>query len=132
MPKYLAGTTYFHLVAPVVLRLAFTEGSVNKPAKISYLELPCRTLFPEFFGAFSGLPANFFSFTFQSHPGNQEKKLPLSMHGNGPRALLIAADRLQGNTQKRCHLFLGLFQLVTEIFEFLTVHNNPVINCKNT
>ena len=32
------------------------------------------------------------------------------MHGNGPRALLIAADRLQGNTQKRCHLFLGLFQ----------------------
>ncbi len=51
------------------------------------------------------------------------------MHGYEPRALLIAADRLQGNTQKRCHLFLSLFQLVTEIFEFLTVHGNPVINC---
>jgi hypothetical protein len=127
MPKNLTGATYFHLFAPVFLWLAFTDGSINKPAQVPYLKLPGRTFFSEFFRAFSRLPAGQFSFIFQRHPGDQEKKLPLNMHGYGARTLLITADGLQGNTQKRCHLFLGLFQLITEMSEFLTVHGNPMI-----
>jgi hypothetical protein len=68
MPEYLTGTTYFHLVAPVFLWLALTDGSINKPAKVPDLKLPGRTFFPEFFRAFSGLPKYLFSFIFQSNP----------------------------------------------------------------
>ena len=50
------------------------------------------------------------------------------MHGNGTGTLLVATDRFQGNTQKRGHLFLCLLQPATKIFEFLTIHANPVIN----
>jgi hypothetical protein len=86
--------TDIHLFTPISLSFAFADGSINKPTKVPDLKLPCRTVFPEFFGAFRGLPAYFFSFIFQSLPGDQEKELPLNMHGYGPRALLITADRL--------------------------------------
>ncbi len=43
--KYLTGAANFHLVFPVFVNLTFANRTIDKPAKVSALKFPGRTLF---------------------------------------------------------------------------------------
>ena len=92
--KYFTRTANLHLLFPVLAYRALTNGSVDKPAEISGLKFPGRTLFPLVARTFFYNPARLFEFIVFPHPGDQEKHLPLHIGRHRPPALFVAANSL--------------------------------------
>ena len=65
--KHFAGSANLHLVLPAGLDLAFTDGTVYKPAEIPGPELPGRALLALLGGAFLDYPAGLAVFTALIH-----------------------------------------------------------------
>jgi hypothetical protein len=120
--KYFTSPANLHLLFPVLAYRALTNGSVDKPADISGLKFPGRTLFPLVARTFFYNPARLFEFIVLPHPGNQEKPLPLHVGRHRSPALFVAVDRLNGGSEQLGHLPLGLVQCLSVMDEFFTVH----------
>jgi hypothetical protein len=120
--KYFTRSTNLHLLFPVLAYRALTNGSVDKPAEISGLKFPSRTLFPLVARTFFYNPARLFEFIVLPYHGGQEKHLPLRRRRNRPPALFVAVDSLNGGSQQLGHLPLGLVQCLSVMDEFFTVH----------
>lgn len=54
--------------------------------------------------------------------GEEENELSFYMDRDCPPALLVAADRLEGDAKEIGNLFLSLVQFSADVEEFLTVH----------
>jgi len=120
--KYFTRPANLHLFFPVLAHRALTNGSVDKPAEISGLKFPGRTLFPLVTRTFFYNPAGLFEFIVLPYHGDQEKHLPLRRRRNRPPALFVALNRLNGGSQQLAHLPLGLVQCISVMEEFFTVH----------
>ena len=120
--KYFTSPANLHLLFPVLAYRALTNGSVDKPAEISGLKFPGRTLFPLVARTFFYNPARLFEFIVLPHPGDQEKHLPLHVGRHRSPALFVAVDSLNGDSEQLGHLPLGLVQCLSVMDEFFTVH----------
>ena len=120
--KYFTRPANLHLLFPVLAYRALTNGSVDKPAEISGLKFPGRTLFPSVARTFFYNPARLFEFIVLPHPGDQEKHLPLHVGRHRSPALFVAVDSLNGGSEQLGHLPLGLVQCLSVMDEFFTVH----------
>ena len=120
--KYFARPANLHLFFPVLAYRALTNGSVDKPAEISGLKFPDRTLFPSVARTFFYYPARLFEFIVLPHHGDQEKHLPLHIGRHRSPALFVAVDSLNGGSEQLGHLPLGLVQCLSVMDEFFTVH----------
>jgi len=120
--KYFTSPANLHLLFPVLAYSALTNGSVDKPAEISGLKFPGRTLFPSVARTFFYNPARLFEFIVFPHPGDQEKHLPLHVGRHRSPALFVAVDSLNGGSEQLGHLPLGLVQCLSVMDEFFTVH----------
>ena len=120
--KYFTRTANLHLLFPVLAYRALTNGSVDKPAEISGLKFPGRTLFPLVARTFFYNPARLFEFIVLPHPGDQEKHLPLRRRRNGPPPLFITVNRLNRGSEQLGHLFLCLVQFLADEDELFVVH----------
>ena len=109
--KYLTGAANFHFVIPIFVNAAFANRTIDKPAKVSTLKFPGRTLFFLFGSTVFYSPAWFAAFAAVIDAGYQKIHLALDRRWYGAPALLIAVDCFQGGSQKLCHLFLGFFQV---------------------
>ena len=120
--KYFTRPANHHLLIPTLLYNSFTDGSVYKPAKISGLELPGRTLFLLVGGTLLYHPARFAAFTIFSQPGEKEKHLSFHRGRHWSPCLFVAVDSLYRGSEQLRHLLLGLVQFFTEMDELFTVH----------
>ncbi len=120
--KYFTSPANLHLLFPVLAYRALTNGSVDKPAEISGLKFPGRTLFPSVARTFFYNPARLFEFIVLPHPGDQEKHLPLHVGRHRSPALFVALNRLKGGSEQYGHLLLCLVQFLAEVDELFAVH----------
>jgi len=120
--KNFARPTDLHLGFPVFLNRAFTNCSVYKPAKLSSLKLPCRTVCFLVRRTFFYSPTRLSAFPVLRYPGDQKKHLPLRRRRNRPPSLFIALNRLKRGSEQLGHLPLGLVQCFSVMDEFFTVH----------
>ena len=120
--KYFTRTANLHLLYPVLAYRALTNGSVYKPAEISSLKFPGRTLSPLVARTFFNNPARLFEFVVLPPPGDQEKHLPLHMGRHGSPALFVALDCLNGGSEQLGYLPLGLVHCIAVMDEFFTIH----------
>jgi len=120
--KYFTRLANLHLLLPTLLHHTFTDCSVYKPAKISGLELPGRTLLPLVRGTFFGHPARFAAFTIRIHPGDKEIHLPFHRGRYWSPCLFVAVNSLYRGAEQLSHLLLGLVQFFAEMDELFAVH----------
>ena len=90
--KHLTGATYLHLFFPVFLYRSFTNGSVNKPAKIAGRKFPGRAALLLFRRTLFDHPASLCALVFSRRPGYQKINLTLDMHRHRSPALLITVN----------------------------------------
>ena len=103
---------------------AFTNGAVNKPAKLSSTKLPGRTLFLELRGTFLNNPAGFYGFVGSPCPGDKKMKLPLYVGRHPAPTLLVTVHGLNGCSEQVRQLLLSLFQFLAKKFEFFAVQGD--------
>ena len=120
--KYFTRPANLHLLFPVLAYRALTNGSVYKPAEISNLKLPCRTLCFLVRRTFFYSPTRFSAFPVLRYPGDQEKHLPLRRRRNRPPPLFVALNRLNRGSEQYGHLLLCLVQFLAEVDELFAVH----------
>ena len=106
----LAGHAIFSLFAPSLVDIAIAESPTQKPAQVSGIELPRRTLLLEFGWAFLYYPTGFFPFIGCASL-EQEKNLTFYLGGDFSQTLFVAVYGLDGFSQQLGHLFLGFSQL---------------------
>ena len=94
--EYLTGSADLHFIFPVLMSAAFTDGAIDKPAKISAFKLPGRAIFLLFGSTFFYSPACFFGVWVAGYPRHQEKHLSFHRRRNGTPTLLIAVNGFQG------------------------------------
>jgi hypothetical protein len=92
----LTGAADLHLLFPILLNAAVTDGTIDKPAKISAFKLPGRAFFLLLGSTFFYSPAWFFGVRVGGYPGNQEKHLSFHGRRNGTPTLFIAVNGFQG------------------------------------
>jgi hypothetical protein len=122
----IAGSANFHLFFPFFVGSAAADGSIDKPAKLACLKLPCGACFFLFGRAFFNGPARFLGLIGASSSGEQKKHLPFNMRRHGSPALLVAVYGLDGYPQKLRHLLLRFVQVFPKFCKFLTVHKFPL------
>ncbi len=127
--KYFTRPANFHLLFPVLAYLALTIGAVDKPAEISGLKFPGRTLFPLVARTFFYNPARLFEFVVLTHHGDQEKHLPFHMGRHRSPSLLVALDSLTRGSEQMGHLSLGLVQRISVMDKLFTVHGQYRETC---
>jgi hypothetical protein len=115
-----------HFSAPAFLNLPPAVGTADKPAKMSGLKLPGRTVFPPGGRASLNLPARAGSFAAARFHGRQEKNLPFDVCGDLAPSLLEALHGPDGGSQELSHLFLGFLHALAEGREFIGVHKEPL------
>lgn len=119
---YFAFSADGEFTGPCPVGDTITDSAVDEPAEFPGIKLPGRTLFPFFIRAFFDLPtfAEIFSATCSS--GKKEKKLPLNMTRNRAPTLLIAAYRLERDSQKTGSFLLCFVKFFPDVSEFFAVH----------
>lgn len=120
--KYFTRPANLHFFLPIFLCTSLTHGSIYKPAQISGLKFPGRTLFLLFGGTFLYYPARFAAFTIFIHPGDKEVHLPLHISRYGTPCLFIAVDSLYRGSEQLRHLLLGFVELFSEMDKIFAVH----------
>ena len=120
--KYFTRPANLHLLFPVLAYRALTNGSVDKPAEISGLKFPGRTLCLLVSRTFFYSPTWFSAFPVFRYPGDQEKHLPLRRRRNRPPPLFVALNRLNRGSEQYGHLLLCLVQFLAEVDELFAVH----------
>ena len=110
-----------HFFLPIFLNRTFTNCSINKPAELSSLELPCRALFFDLRGAILYDPARLLAFFDPPHSGDQEKNLPFYIGRHRSPPLLIAGHSLNRRSEQLGHLLLRLVQFFTDVLEFFII-----------
>jgi hypothetical protein len=115
----------FHFFAPAVLNLPPAVGAVDKPAKVSDLKFPGRTVFSPGGRASLDLPARAGPFATTRFHGRQEKNLPFDVSGDFAPSLLEALHGPDRDSQELSHLLLGFLQALPESQEFFGVHKEP-------
>lgn len=111
-----------HLLAPIFLRLSFTDRPVDEPAEVSHSKLPGRTGLPEVRRAFADLPAGADVPLKLLLPCRQKKHLALDERRDLPPSLLEALHGADRGSQEISHLLLGFLQAVTKSLKFSGVH----------
>jgi hypothetical protein len=96
--------------------------SIYKPAKLSSLKLPCRTVCLLVRRTFFYSPTRFSAFPVLCYPGDQEKHLPFRRRRNRPPPLFVALNRLKRGPEQLGHLFLCLVQFLAKVDELFVVH----------
>jgi len=109
----------FHFFVPAVLNLPPAVGAADKPAKVSDLKFPGRTVFPPGGRASFDLPARAGPFAATRFHGRQEKNLPFDVSGDFAPSLLEALHGPDGCSQELGNFLLGFLQASTESQEFL-------------
>jgi hypothetical protein len=115
----------FHFFSPAVLNLPSAVGATDKPAKVSDLKFPGRTVFSPGGRASLDLPARAGLFSATRFDGRQEKNLPFDVSGDFAPSLLEALHGPDGCSQELGNFLLGFLQASTESQEFFGVHKEP-------
>jgi hypothetical protein len=77
----------------------FTNGSVNKPAEVSGMKLPGRTLIPKLIGTPYYFPTGCLLIRIFIRAAYQKIHLTLNMRRDGTPPLLIAVNGLDGSSK---------------------------------
>jgi hypothetical protein len=112
----------FHFFAPAFLNLPPAVGAADKPAQVSNLKFPGRTVFPPGGRAPFDLPARAGPFPATRFHGRQEKNLPFDVSGDLAPSLLEALHGPDRDSQELRYLFLGFLQAPAESQKFSAVH----------
>ncbi len=118
----LALSTYFHLLLPASLGRAFADSSIDEPAKVSGIELPCGAILPVLRGTTAPQPAGLVlpgSTVFQCQ---NEEDLAFDRHRNPPPALFETLNGFGRNAQDLCHLTLRFLQMPSNFRELFSLH----------
>ncbi len=100
LPEYGALPAYLNFAPPAVPRPPLADRAIDKPAEMTGVEFPGRTVLPRLQRASSDIPAGTAALRLSPVQGEQKKDLPLDMHGNLPPSLFKALDRLERSAQK--------------------------------
>jgi len=111
--EYLTLSAYFHLLLPAFLLTALANRPINKPAKISPLKFPCRTVLPNFHRTLSYHPTGPFFPGTRLFRGEKKKDLTFNVNGDIPPPLFKALYGFKRNTQYLCHLALRFSKMLT-------------------
>jgi len=98
------------------------NGTINEPAQVAHLKLPCRTLTFQFKGALFLDPAGLLISRASIDPGEQKIELPLRMNRDGPPPLFVTMNGLNRSSKQLCNLLLSLVQSLSDGYEFLAIH----------
>ncbi len=109
-----AVSAYFHLLFPASLGRAPADRSVDEPAKVSGIELPCRAILPVLRWTAARQPAGLGLLGGAALECQKKQDLALDIHRNVPPALLEALNGLGRNTQNLCHLVLSFSEMPTD------------------
>lgn len=88
-------SAHLHLLVPTLSHLALTDGSIDKPAKLSTLKLPRRTTSPDLGGALLYHPTGGVVLILGSVHGQKKEHLSFNVYGNVPPSLLKALYGLE-------------------------------------
>jgi hypothetical protein len=112
----------FDLLRPVFMNSTLANGTVNEPAQVAHLELPCRALTLQLKGALFFDPTGFLIFKASIDPGEQKIEMPLRVNRDGPPSLLVTMNGLNRSPEQLRHLLLRLVQPLSDGHEFLAIH----------
>ena len=98
------------------------NGTINEPAQVAHLKLPCRTLTFQFKGALFLDPAGLLISRASIDPGEQKIELPLRMNRDGPPPLFVTMNGLNRSSKQLRNLLLCLVQPLSDGYEFLAIH----------
>lgn len=121
-PVDFALATDFHFLLPTSLGRTLADCSIDKPAQMSGIKLPCGTILPVLDGAMPRQPARLIllgSMVFQS---KNKEDLTFDMHRHVPPTLFETLNGLKRNAQNLCHLALRFSQMSSNFCELLFLH----------
>jgi len=108
------GATALHLLLPTGLYMPFANGSVDEPAQLTGLKLPCRALFSFILGTLSLFPTDNLVVLILVLAAHQKQQLSFHMYRNISPSLLIAMNGLDGCTEQLSHFFLGFSKMLSK------------------
>ncbi len=100
LPEYATLPAYLNFAPPTGSRPPLADRAINKPAEMTRIEFPGRTVLPRLRRASPDIPAGPVTLRLSPMQSEQKKDLPLDMHGNLSPPLLKALDCLEGRPQK--------------------------------
>jgi len=121
-PINFALSTYFHLLLPASLGRALADRSVDEPAKVSGMKLPCRAILPVLRWTTARQPAGLGLLGSAAFQSQNKEGLALDMRRNVPPAQFETLNGLRRNARDLCHLVLRLLQMPTNCRELDSLH----------
>ena len=121
-PVDFALSTYFHLLFPASLGCALADRSIDEPAKISSIKLPCGAILPVLCGTSARQPAGLDLLRSAAFQCQNKEDLAFDMHRNVPPALFETLNGFRRNAQDLCHLALRFLQMPTNCRELDSLH----------
>ena len=88
-----------YLFLPAFLPITLANCSVDAPAEMPGMELPCRTILSSFHRTFFDRPTGTVSTSAGPFQRQKKQRLAFGMDGNPSPALLKTLDGFYGNTQ---------------------------------
>jgi hypothetical protein len=117
-----AVSTYFHLLFPAFLGCALADRSIDEPAKVPGIKLPCGAILPVRGGTTASQPTGLGLLGSAAFQGQNKQDLALNMHGDVPPALFETLNGFRRNAQDLCHLVLRFLQVPTNCRELDSLH----------
>lgn len=117
-----AVSAYFHLLFPVSLDRALADRSVDEPAKVSGIKLPCGAILPVLRGTTARQPAGLALPGSTAFQCQNKKDLALDIYRNVPPALFETLNGFRRNAQDLRHLALRFFQMPANCRELDSFH----------
>ncbi len=119
--KHLTATADLHFFIEGFVHFALTGRSTDEPAHLARIELKDRAFFLSLFRTVHHGPAGArvtSGFTYQ--------KIDLSLHmvRDGPPALFVTVNRLDGHAEKNGHVFLGSVQSFSDFGKLPGFHRH--------
>lgn len=114
--------TDFHFIFPASLGRALADCSIDKPAQMSGIKLPCGTIPPALRRATPRQPARLILFRRVVYQSKNKEDLTFDMHRYVPPTLLETLNGLGRNAQNLCHLVLRFPQMSSNFCELLFLH----------
>jgi len=110
--QHLAGSTTLHFLAPIFVNASFANSTIDKPAKVTGIEFPGRTMGTPLRSTTHYFPAWLLPSGLSPQTRDKKIHLPLNMVWNGAPSLLVAVNGLDRGSQQLCHFFLSFIELL--------------------
>jgi hypothetical protein len=113
---------HFHFLLPASLGRTLADCSIDEPAQMSGIKLPCGAVLSFIRGAIMRQPARLDLFGSVAFQSKNKEDLTLDMHKDFPPALFKALNGFCRNAHNLCHLVLRLPQIRASFCKLSLLH----------